>query len=611
MHTSTHSAAEEERSFLNHTRSFNGSTQGLWHRSAPKSVRRAFADGKLLDGWTRWLQHLDARDEPRPLAKLLSTSSDPLTWSLPEPSDGPLGPEWLKPAAKLAKKGRRADAELEKQLLGWLADTSGRSADERLALEALACCHALPWLAAVVAPEIWWAALDQLLVAVADAGALDVEAAPVVHQLIAGELALTLAYLLPEITACRRLKGPARRALSSGLEELLDGEGMPHGRWLDESRPLLACWTRCCLLGRQWKRGGFSAAAEVQYDWLLRQTMRLSRHDGSLMLGDGRFGSQPALLEAALRLSGDKEDRKIARLAMPGKKNRSGRQSVARVRLPEASCHSEWAGAAVLRPDWSRGCQRLALLYHEPVVRLELVSGRDVVLSGTWDIDVRLEGQPVALGSSWRSTCWESDEDVDYLELEMELGDGVQIQRQVALAREDRFLFLADAVVSRRPGLLEYRSDLPLGAGIEFEPADESREGMLRGTRRRGRVMPLALPEWRALESPGELTAQDGRLRLAQQAETSLYAPLFFDLERGRLSKRFTWRRLTVAEQLEIVSPEKAAGYRVAVGREQWLIYRALAGRGNRTLLGHNLATETLIAQFDETGKPARIVEIE
>ena len=72
-----------------------------------------------------------------------------------------------------------------------------------------------------------------------------------------------------------------------------------------------------------------------------------------------------------------------------------------------------------------------------------------------------------------------------------------------------------------------------------------------------------------------------------------------------------TWRQLTVAESLTPVPSDKAVGFRIAIGPQQWIIYRALANRSNRTLLGHNLATESLIARFGKDGEVTSIVEIE
>ena len=54
-----------------------------------------------------------------------------------------------------------------------------------------------------------------------------------------------------------------------------------------------------------------------------------------------------------------------------------------------------------------------------------------------------------------------------------------------------------------------------------------------------------------------------------------------------------------------------AVGYRVAIGRQQWLVYRSLAKPANRTLLGHNLSTEMLVARFDKSGEVESLIEIE
>ena len=91
----------------------------------------------------------------------------------------------------------------------------------------------------------------------------------------------------------------------------------------------------------------------------------------------------------------------------------------------------------------------------------------------------------------------------------------------------------------------------------------------------------------------------------------ALFAPLFFDLDPRRFARRLTWRQLTVAESLEIQPADVAVGYRVQLGKEQWLIYRSLAQTANRTLLGHNLSTEMLVARFDPTGEVEALVEIE
>jgi hypothetical protein len=228
---------------------------------------------------------------------------------------------------------------------------------------------------------------------------------------------------------------------------------------------------------------------------------------------------------------------------------------------------------------------------------------------------VRLDGERLspAKDASWEEVCWHSDDDADYLELEIELTRGVRVQRQMLLARDDRFLLLADAVLGVESGALDYTSTLPLVEGVVFDPASETREGYLVGRKPRALVFPLSLPEWREQTWRGGLTSTAGSLEFqcGHPVSRRIYAPLFFDLDPRRQVQPATWRRLTVAENRTIVPHEEAVGYRVQSGSQQWLIYRSLDERGNRTLLGQNLVSEMLVARFETSGEIESLLEIE
>jgi hypothetical protein len=245
-------------------------------------------------------------------------------------------------------------------------------------------------------------------------------------------------------------------------------------------------------------------------------------------------------------------------------------------------------------------------------VRMELRWGRDVFWSGVWQLDISRDGRRAEPMSEWEEVFRVSHERADYLELSSEFSEGLRVKRQILLARKDRFLFLADAIVAREPGKLDYRACLPLASATRFDGAEESREGFLTGPSRRALVLPLALPEWRADARFGSLEPTEHGLELSQPAQgCGTYAPLFIDLQPRRFREPFTWRRLTVAENLHPLPADTAAGYRVQVGRRQWLIYRSLAAKANRTLLGHNLATQMLVARFRRNGEVDALLEIE
>jgi hypothetical protein len=254
------------------------------------------------------------------------------------------------------------------------------------------------------------------------------------------------------------------------------------------------------------------------------------------------------------------------------------------------------------------------------------------LLSGTWEFDVQADGMPALPQGSWSEICWVNDADCDYLELELQLTGGLRLQRQMLLARHDEFLYLADALVGAQPQELSYRSRLPLAGGVLLEPAKEirndvdiamgfvtgaavspaTRELVLVSGKPRAMALPLALPEWRSDSRGGNASAADGSLELQQAGQgRCLYAPLWLDLSPKRFRKTRTWRQLTVAEQLVVQPRDVAVGYRIQFADSQWLVYRALTERGNRTVLGQNLSTEFLLSRFKRDGETETILEVE
>lgn len=605
------------------------SLRTIWHESAPDAVRKAYRSGKHSKGWSAWRKHLARRSRPFGLSDLLPGKTSPLAWILPDGVEVGRILDLLEQLDRLGSKGPPAPPSLERTAIGWLADAAaecrwrcaGAAAEHGqdaagthagYALEALAWGHALPRLAKSLPPEVWWDLLGRLFEAVADSDGVELDEAPLVHQMLAGELPLTLWHLFPEIAPCRKLGRAARRALSAGLVDLLDGEGLPRAEHLGMLRPLLACWTRCRALSRESAKKCWTGAAQTQYEWLVRNALRLSRLDGTHVFSCGPSGAwSEGLFDAAVRFSGDDDDRQIAALVLPGRK-KADTPRTSKLALPEVATHSEWSAVAVLRPNWKPAGPRLVVTYPGESVRIELECGREVLWTGTWELEVSRDGERMRPDASWEEVCWVSDDDVDYLELEIALQGGLRVERHLLLAREDQILLLADAILGDRPANLEYRACLPLADGISFQPADESREGFLAGRRRLALALPLALAEWRGDSHAGSLDQSGRGLELCQRARArSMFAPLFFDLRPRRMTRPLTWRQLTVAENLAIQPPDVAVGYRVVVGKGQWLIFRSLAPAANRTLLGHNLATEMLVARFDRHGEVHPLLEIE
>ena len=518
-----------------------------WNRSGPEQSRKGPISGEHALAWSAWQAYLAQRDHPRPLDELLPSRTPPLAWALAE-IPGIEDVDAVRSrltAIGCLPRGRRAERLLDQWLgraevspgvhtagvaaganrhapvsPGVHAGPEGSHRDCGRVLEALAWCHALPGVCQSLSPDAWWQLLQGLLVLAGEAAAVRLAEEPLVNQLLAGELRLTLACLLPEIEACHKLAGPARESLSAGLVDLLDGEGTPHGKHLGLLRPLLACWTRVLALGSPTLP--WSDAAQVQYQWLVQSTLRLSRSDGAHVFstrpttGRSRAAAGDAdLLEAALQLGGNQQDRAIARQcfsrllivrrpAAGAKNRRTGKPAgfvlvtlrvthplTRSVRsqgaaLPTPAAHGEWAGVSVLRSGWSAADPRLVAVYHDESVRVEIGCRKEVFWSGQWGLEVFQDGQPLRPTGPWEEICWESAEGVDYLELEIDLGSGVRVQRHLALAGKDHFVFLADAILGSRPARLEYRGWLRLATGMSLAPAESSREGFVEGRGRHG-----------------------------------------------------------------------------------------------------------------------------
>lgn len=514
----------------------------------------------------------------------------------------------------------------------WLA--TDPATDVAAAKRSLDWLSRLPALAGRFLPALWWQLLERLREEAIRAQNIPPEDYPLVHPMLAAELPLTLGRLFPEIQGSRELLSLGLHGLAAGMEAMLDGEGMPHARYLPLLRPLLACWTRCRAVSSpeaQWP-----GEALEQYRLLVRNALRLTRPDGVQALSPFPPSPEetwnPKLFAAAVPLAGEDQQRLAAMLLPRGAGAAGGAGAKTppdeAAKLPDPAVHSEWAGMAVLRGDWAWTAPQLTVDYHRGGLAIELRRGRDLLLLGSCGIEIRRNGLPVAPPEEWDSVGWQSDEHVDYLELDGECAGGLHIQRQFVLTRTDGLLWIADSVLCDRPGDIDYAAGLPLGPDIAFQKAPETHEGRLVWRGKTGsspspdaesanakplaRVIPLGLPEWQSDSRPGKLEQAERSLVVRQSARQlrALHVPLVIDLNSRRLSKPLTWRQLTVAENLQAVPGDVAVGYRVQLGKEQWLVYRSLAPWSNRTVLGQNIVCEMLLARF-KNGQAEALLEIE
>ena len=561
-----------------------------------------------ITDWAKWKAQLARRGKSKlPGFGPNSTGGSALLWGAADCLD-PEGRSLIVNLHRSLLKDKWNSAS--RMLATWQAQNAN-SPTVQSALEALAWAYALPSLVQHLSEADWRSALDALF-ALATAEGLEPAQQPLVYQLRTVELPATLTRLFPELSKLKALGDSAQTASGRLIPLLLDEEGLPPSDRLSLVRPLWASWVRCRLLESS---GGPSTLADTnkpRVDKFLRQALRLTRSNGSSVFGR-ESSPEPALLAATEQ----------AALSPTTRRTVQAVQSTVAIQpekgLPHPAWHSESRGLSILRTRWSPLVDQATVRFRAADVDAEWQAGGRVLGSGPWSWQATVNGQPLQADGNWEEVCWHSDADVDYLELELPLTGGWALQRQVLLGRLDRFLYLADVLIGNdaeatEPADLKFSSAWPLFEGVRFEPARETREGRFTiGGKPWATALPLSMPEWRAEMSHSELkVTEDDELQLSVTGRGhNLYCPLFIDLDNRRTQQPCTWRRLTVAQHLETMARDAAVGYRVQVGAQNWLIYRSLAEKASRTVLGKNYTTEFVCCRFQRDGQTVDLIEIQ
>tara|TARA_R110002049_G_scaffold27321_2_gene94249 strand:+ start:464517 stop:466463 length:1947 start_codon:yes stop_codon:yes gene_type:complete len=521
----------------------------------------------------------------------------------------------LKPPKKLS-----ARIDLDRSARDIIESVQSLSYTPSSAASAVIWAAAMPALATKLDSLTWWdllSTLQQLRESIIQRNQFDTP----VQLLVAGELGLTLAWRLADLPSCKRLRASSAQAVERWCSTIDDSIAMSVSGSSD-ARLVLASLLRCRrLTSKSKKKRSSKNRIDAVSEELATWTIALTTHTGSTAfskasrkdvvddLADG------GLLDQAVSL--DRESLQPALKAALGKTQSGGRLAW-QICLPESMHLSEDAKIAVMMPDWDVRRGRTHVDYRHDDIRLEVFGGRQLMLSGRWNTIIELDQDEQQPRGQWELTCEYSDDDVHYLELEQHWSGGILLQRQFLMVRDDRCLMLADSVTrddmaddpmqghaelvsaSGPTGNLRYISRFPIAADVHTHDEEATREIYLEQGRNRAMVMPLAACEWRNGLSRTTLEATpDHHLALTTRGRDRLFAPLWIDFQQRRFNRKRTWRQLTIADERRIVDESTAAGFRVQVGSEQWMLYRSLAGNRCRTVLGKHLLADFFCGRFD------------
>jgi hypothetical protein len=445
--------------------------------------------------------------------------------------------------------------------------------------------------------------------------------------LLAGELPWRMGLCFRDVRGSGTLINAGRTHLREGLQSLTDGDGSPHAAALERLPLTLAVFARSIDAGAVAREPLWDADSAERFKAFIERAAALCQADGRIPLSNGASYATASLLRAASQLSGLPQQQASLRrmlslpddLPAPGRSNRQRSPQLVRRKRSERivsdtapSSQSDWAALACLRNNWLAGADCCIITHHHLQPQICVTAFERMLISGTWQSDVLLDGEAVARHADWTCVCWFSDEDADFLELQQETDD-VTIFRQVMLSRTDHWLFLAEAARAPRTSAITLTTRLPLADGVGTDRANWTRELSLTQQKLHARLYPLGLDQQRVVHAHGTLEAAGGEIRLQHQVTgTAAYAPLMIDWSPDRQREDSQWRRLTVVEEGVVLREDQAVGYRLRIGKHQWLYYHShQKGETARSVLGHHTPHETVIGEFTSDGNVQPLVMVE
>ena len=394
------------------------------------------------------------------------------------------------------KKSRKRSGSARRinpsELTEWLKsarDGEPLSYFEQLVLAEVVCFHAQEFDAEYFF-DLWRLLFESSI----NLGALDADDCPEVdaypdrHLIIHGELCFRAGLIFRDVVNSSRLMKAGRNVLNSRLNDETDIDGVPHAGLYDRLALWIAPLVRSDLWGEWFDKRVWDADGADRFPELVRQATRLATPLGSLIGCDCAMSA--SMLDTALDLIGHrKKSAERAFLAslisrQVGSRGKKKKQTGADGKTKRAvnsagdpfTFQSDWGDVACLRNRLVADADSLLVRYADERPALDFAALGVPVLSGDWDIAVRIDGQDLELATQWTCSCWQSDKDGDYIELTADEQDGVRIERQIFLSRMQHFALFTDSVVAADDAIIDLTSSLPPFCEIDGEHDVRTRE---------------------------------------------------------------------------------------------------------------------------------------
>lgn len=392
------------------------------------------------------------------------------------------------------------------------------------------------------------------------------------------------------------LRDDARKTLNSALLELTDTDGMPAARVAENIRTWLATFARTAIWGKAFKTKVFDTETGDRYKLLVRRAVEMSSIDRFAF--ETRASETKGLLRLAAKTAGWSSKTTTGALARgrtPKAKKRGSQGDVPAVQ-------SDWAEFAYCRSDRSIGADVLAVGHDGSTPNISLNCLGAGVLSGAWQTTLTIGDKPLIATGRWDCSCWHSDKDGDYIELQWSR-NRYRIDRQIFLSRTQHFAVLMDSVTGKRDTQLGVAMTLPLVADVMARADFVSREWRLHTGDTAIRAFPVSLDFDRVHHALGDFGVEQNQLRYSVTGQQATQAALVLDWHPKRKTDDTDWQPLTVTEDRQALTSAQAAAFRLRVGKHQLVSYRNLDGsEALRAVMGNHSDHETVIGRFGKNG---------
>ena len=543
---------------------------------------------------------------------------------------------WQSPTTEGAENQKPKQLKSIESISKWIVKSLPvHGVDVNVGLVSASWIHGLRELGGELPQSLWLETLQSILTQVDRAWSDEPEKGLFPWLLWACEVPLALATKLSHLGGKDRMVLETIERLNRVLEE---ADSSPE-TWLNHGghqlRACLASVVRCSWSMSALGSKGLYAKQRKSLSKLVELAARFSDSSGGPLLNEQGIESDDVELWNALSeiCAPNKKLDRLLQVSGLRSLRQSKRKSVGQsikaitksdiVRLPALGFYSEKAELASMRKAWDQPGVRMAIDYSQEPMRIDILGFEgNRIISGDWDLQITRDGAAIETDVGWSDVCWFSDDDVDYLEIECGLEGVVRIQRQMMLIRDESMIFLCDTLLADQPAKWGIRSILHVAPDFEVRQDKKHHEAELHhrdstttgmGDGRHALVLPLALPEWRRTPSIGKLEQKAGQIILSQEAPGKrMMCPMVIVPRKPSKNQPYTWRHLTVAEDLKIQSRETAQAYRVQVGKDQMIFYRSLAKTIRRSAMGLHINSEFYAARFDPSdGEFEAIVEID